>query len=113
MPIRPVSYGMPGSIAWHLAIENSNGNILAISSSPVIIHSIVNQPLKGKQMSVIDNLILDIQKDITEGRLTFREIADLRGIPFDWVDMVALEMARQGEDDPEYLDSDAYLETLE
>ena len=46
-------------------------------------------------MGKMKNLVLDIQDDIADGRLSFHAIAAKHSVPFSWVDEVAKEMARQ------------------
>jgi hypothetical protein len=56
---------------------------------------------------------MDIQEDILACKLSFAEIAAKYGVPFDTVDLLAAELASQGDYDRDYLDSDAHLEYLD
>ena len=64
-------------------------------------------------MSKMSELCMDIQDDILAGELSFTEIAAKYEVPFDTVDLLAAELASQGDYDRDYLDSDAHLEYLD
>lgn len=43
-------------------------------------------------MSKMGEVILDIQEDISDGNLTYREIAKKYGVPVDWVRAAAVDL---------------------
>ena len=59
-------------------------------------------------MGKIKNLVLDIQDDITDGRLSFRAIAAKHGVPYSWVDEVAKEMASYEAEMANYITDNDY-----
>ena len=61
-------------------------------------------------MSIMSNLVLDIQEDLEAGRLSFAEIAAKHEVPMDWVELIQEEYV---ENDPDYLDSDCHLSQVE
>ena len=46
-------------------------------------------------MSKMKDLMIDVQNAIYEGKMTFRQIADYYGLPYDDVNLVAHEMMEQ------------------
>ena len=46
-------------------------------------------------MSRMKDLMIDVQNAIYEGKMTFRQIADYYGLPYDDVNLVAHEMMEQ------------------
>jgi hypothetical protein len=46
-------------------------------------------------MSRMKDLMIDVQNAIYEGKMTFRQIADYYGLPYDDVNLVAQEMMEQ------------------
>jgi hypothetical protein len=59
-------------------------------------------------MSRISDLMIDIQRDIELGELTFHQIADKHLVPFSWVDYAAKELQAQGEQDAYVSDNDYF-----
>ena len=57
-------------------------------------------------MSRISDLMIDIQRDIELGELSFHQIADKHLVPFSWVDAAALEMIQQAYDNDYIVDND-------
>ncbi len=52
--------------------------------------------------------MIDIQRDIELGELTFHQIADKHLVPFSWVDYAAKELQAQGEQDAYVSDNDYF-----
>ncbi len=57
-------------------------------------------------MSRMSDLMIDIQKDIELGELTFHQIADKHLVPFSWVDAAAMEMIQEAYDNDYIVDND-------
>lgn len=50
-------------------------------------------------MSKFKDLIIDVQDSILRGQLSFRQIADMYGLGYEDVNLIAEEMGAQGFDD--------------
>jgi len=57
-------------------------------------------------MSRMGDLMIDIQKDIELGELTFHQIADKHLVPFSWVDAAAMELIQQAYDNDYIVEND-------
>jgi hypothetical protein len=58
-------------------------------------------------MSAVKNLIMDIQAELTEGKLSFQEIAAKFEVPTSWVEEAHQEMVEwESEADPGEMDGD-------
>lgn len=66
-------------------------------------------------MGQVSELLIAIQEDLAEGKLSFAEIAAKHEVPISWVDEASMAMAEMDAyiQDNDYLDSDGYLEYLE
>ena len=50
-------------------------------------------------MSKFKDMIIDVQDSIIRGQLTFKQIADMYGLSYDDVNLIAKEVSEQGFDD--------------
>jgi hypothetical protein len=64
-------------------------------------------------MSRISDLMIDIQRDIELGELSFHQIADKHLVPFSWVDSAAKELMAQYAEVDSYVIENDYFDDYE